>query len=247
MNSGFQPVVTENRSRSERIVSQIKNLMFEGKLKPGDKLPPERELAEVMNVSRTSVREAIKTLSAMGLVIIRKGHGVFIDEANLGTVINKVGDALILKKEEVEQLFEIRKVLETQAAHWTAERATDEEIGFINKLVSEAKEACRRPDMCADIITSHDTKFHNAVMEASHNSVLGMVMGGLLEALAKIRARTVMLPGRVTQSILDHEEIAKAISARDGNKASMAMYKHIESVEKSIKEQAIEADKEKNK
>ncbi|MFZ5648143.1 MAG: FadR/GntR family transcriptional regulator [Bacillota bacterium] len=236
MSNRFQPVVTESRSRSERIVSQIKSLMFEGKLKPGDKLPPERELAEIMNVSRTSVREAIKTLSAMGLVAIRKGHGVFVAEANLGTVINKVGDALILKKDEIEQLFEIRKVLETQAAHWAAERATEDEISYINRLVSEAKDACRHPDTCTDIITSHDTKFHNAVIDASHNNVLGMVMSGLLEALTRVRARTMRLPGRVAQSVLDHEAIAKAITSRDGNEASTAMYRHIESVEKSIKE-----------
>ena len=234
MSEKFQPVVTENKSRSERIVSQIKSLMFEGKLKPGDKLPPERELAEIMNVSRTSVREAIKTLSAMGLVVIRKGHGVFVEEANLGSVINKVGDALILKKEEIEQLFEIRKVLETQGAQWAAERATKEERLYIDRLVSEAKEACQHSDIRVEVITNHDTIFHNAVIEASHNNVLGMVMGGLMEALMKVRAKTMKVPGRVNQSIIDHEEIARAIMARDGKKASRAMYDHIESVEKSI-------------
>jgi len=234
MSDRFQPVVTENKSRSERIVSQIKSLMFEGKLNPGDKLPPERELAEIMNVSRTSVREAIKTLSAMGLVIIRKGHGVFVGEANLGSVINKVGDALILKKEEIEQLFEIRKVLETQAAQWAAERATEEERLYIDRLVSQAKDACQNSDTRAEVITNHDTIFHNAVIDASHNNVLGMVMGGLMEALMKVRAKTMQVPGRVSQSIIDHEEIARAIKSGDGKKASDAMLYHIESVEKSI-------------
>lgn len=236
MTGRFLPVVTENTSRSERIVSQIKSLMLEGKLKPGDKLPPERELAEVMNVSRTSVREAIKTLSAMGLVVIRKGHGVFVSEANLESVINRVGDALIIKKDEIEQLFEIRKVLETQAAHWAAERATGEEIQYINKLVLEAKAACDHPDTRTEVITNHDKMFHNAVIEASHNNVLAMINSGLLGALSKVRAKTMTLPGRVSQSILDHEEIARAIMARDGNRASKAMYDHIESVERSIKD-----------
>lgn len=240
MVNRFQPVVTENRSRSERIVSQIKRLMYDGKLQPGDKLPPERELAEIMNVSRTSVREAIKTLAAMGLVIIRKGHGVFVVEASLGTVINNVGDALVLKKEEVEQLFEIRKVLETQAAHWAAERATGEEIEYLYRLVAEAKAACKDPDTNMEIITTHDTTFHNAVIEASHNSVLGMVMSGLLGALAKVRARTMSLPGRVSQSILDHEEIVKAVMSREGKKASKAMLNHLESVERSINRIASE-------
>lgn len=236
MSDRFQPVVTENKSRSERIVSQIKSLMLEGKLKPGDKLPPERDLAEIMNVSRTSVREAIKTLSAMGLVVIRKGHGVFIGEANLESVINKVGDALIIKKNEIEHLFEVRKVLETQAAQWAAERATEDEINHIYKLVLEAKKASENPDAKVKAFTNHDKAFHNAVIEASHNNVLAMVNNGLLEALAKVRAKTMTVPGRLIQSVLDHEEIAKAIMARDGQRAGKTMYDHIESVERSIKD-----------
>lgn len=236
MPERFQPVVTENASRSERIVSQIKLLMLEGRLKPGDKLPPERELAEIMNVSRTSVREAIKTLSAMGLVIIRKGHGVFVGEVNLESVINRVSDALIIKKEELDQLFEIRKVLETNAARWAAERATKEEISYINGLVVEAKTACRKLDTKAEEITNFDKTFHSAVIEASHNSVLVLVNSGLLDALDKVRRKTVTVPGRLAQSILDHEEISRAIAARDGGRASEAMYTHIEGVEESIRE-----------
>jgi GntR family transcriptional repressor for pyruvate dehydrogenase complex len=209
--------------------------MHEGEIKPGDKLPPERELAELMNVSRTSVREAIKTLSAMGLVVIRKGHGVFVSEANLGAVINKMGDVLVLKKDEIEQLFEIRKVLETQAAQWAAERATNEELDDLKKLVEEAKAACKNQNALPEVITSHDTKFHNAVIKASHNVVLGLVMDGMLEALTKVREGTMRMPGRLIQSILDHEEIVKAIMKRDKVAAREAMYGHIESVEKSIK------------
>lgn len=235
MDVRFQPVVTENRNRSDRIVSQIKNLMFEDKIKPGDKLPPERELADLMNVSRTSVREAIKTLSAMGLVVIKKGHGVFVSGTDLGSVINKMGDALVLKKDEVEQLFELRKILETQAAQWAAERATAEEMQFLKKIVDEAKQACQSQDTNPEVVTNHDTRFHNAVIEASHNNVLGMVMIGMLEALTKVRLKAMQVPGRVVQSIIDHEEIVKAIMNRDGEAARKAMYSHIESVEISIK------------
>ncbi|MFZ5632160.1 MAG: FadR/GntR family transcriptional regulator [Bacillota bacterium] len=240
MRERFQPVVTENISRSERIVSQIKSLILEGKLKQGDKLPPERELAELMNVSRTSVREAIKTLSAMGLVIIRKGHGVFISEADLESVINRVGDALVIKKDEIEQLFEVRKILETQAAEWAAERATDEQILYINGLVSEAKAACEKTDTKVEVMTGYDRIFHNAVIEASQNNILAMLNNGLLEALNKVRAKTMRVPGRVAQSILDHEEIARAIVSRDGKRASKAMYTHIESVEQSIRDSELQ-------
>jgi len=235
MTEKFQPVVTENTSRSDRIVAQIKGLMLEGMLKPGEKLPPERELAELLNVSRTSVREAVKTLSAMGLLEIRKGHGVFVGEVNLGSMISRVGDALIIKKDELDQLFEIRKVLETHAAQWAAERSSQEEAAYISSLVLEARIACENT-ADADEIAGYDKKFHNAVIEASHNTVLVMVSSSLLGALARMRAKTVKVPGRLAQSILDHGEIARAILAKDGKRASQAMYDHIESVERSLLE-----------
>ena len=87
MENLFEPVVEEHHSRAQRIVAQLRRLMVEGKLKPGDRLPPERELARQLNVSRTSLREAVKILSAMGLLSIQQGRGVFVTEANMEALL----------------------------------------------------------------------------------------------------------------------------------------------------------------
>lgn len=228
---GFQPVVTEKTSRSERIVLQIRELIANGKLKPGDKLPPERELAGIFNVSRTSVREAIKTLATMGLIEIKKGHGVFVKEATLDSIINNVADALVLSKEEMKQLFEIRKVLETQAAAWAAERATEEEIEELMKMIKEVKSK-KKLDLA--LARDYDERFHTKIIRASHNNVLLKVMSGLFDVLDKVRTKTAIVPGRAAKSINDHEAIAIAISNRDAQKASEAMFQHIESVQKTM-------------
>lgn len=231
MEVGFQPVVTEKTSRSERIVLQIRELIASGKLKTGDKLPPERELAGIFNVSRTSVREAIKTLATMGLIEIKKGHGVFVREATLDSIINNVADALVLSKEEMKQLFEIRKVLETQAAAWAAERATEEEIEDIIQLIQEVKSQ-KKLDLA--LARDYDARFHTKIIMASHNNVLLKMMSGLFDVLDKVRTKTAIVPGRAAKSINDHEAIANAISERDAQKASEAMYKHIESVQQTM-------------
>lgn len=227
----LQPVVTEKTSRSERIVMQIRELIADGKLKTGDKLPPERELAGIFNVSRTSVREAIKTLATMGLVEIKKGHGVFIRQATLDSIISNVADALIVSKEEIKQLFEIRKVLETQAAAWAAERATDEEIKEILQIIQEVK-SLKKLDL--SLAMEYDARFHDKIIMASHNSVLLKMMSGLFDVLEKARTQTAIIPGRAAKSINDHEAIASAIARRDAKSASEAMYAHIESVQQTM-------------
>lgn len=231
----FEPVVLENQNRSQRIVAQIRDLISSGKLKPGDKLPSERELSARLNVSRVSLREAIKTLAAMGLVEVKRGQGVFIIEANIETVISQFAGMLVFKKDEVLQLFEVRKTLEVQAARWASERARPEEIDKLMQLVNEAKSHVRGSAVDYEVARRHDVLFHETIIEASQNIVLIRVMNSLLDIFEESRAKTLAIPGRAAKSIFDHERIAMAISRRDPEKASFEMYQHIEDVENSIR------------
>ncbi len=196
-------------------------------------MPPERELANIFNVSRTSVREAVRTLSAMGLVEIKKGYGVFILEANLDSIISNVAGSLILSQKEMKQLFEIRKVLETQAAAWAATRASEEEIQELQMIIFEVK-TLKTKKLDLALAREYDERFHTAIIKASHNEVLVKIMSGLFDVLGKIRTKTTIVPGRAAQSINDHEAIALAISERNASKAMQAMFEHIESVEKTM-------------
>lgn len=214
-------------------MDQIRDLMVSGKLQNGDKLPPERELADIFNVSRTSVREAIRTLATMGLVEVKKGHGVFVKEATLDSIFSNVVDVLVLNKKEMKQLFEIRKVLETQAAAWAAERASELEIAELNLLIEEVRSVNKQKFDIA-LARKYDEKFHTAIVKASHNDVLFKIMSGLFDSLDNVRIKTAIVPGRALMSINDHAAIASAISERNSEKAKQAMYEHIESVEKTM-------------
>lgn len=234
MKDCFYPVVDEKSSKSQKIVSQIRELFSDGKLKPGEKLPSERELAVVFNVSRTSVREAIRTMAALDLVEIKVGCGVFVKEAMLHSVMNNAAHTLVISQDEVRSLFEIRRLLETRAAAWAALRASKEEIADLASLVREARINVKSKKIDIDSASIYDKKFHSTVISISQNQVLVKIMSGIFDVLDRVRTRSATVPGRVAQSINDHEEIAEAIAARDPERAMEAMFVHIDSVEKSI-------------
>lgn len=234
MKDCFYPVVDEKSSKSQKIVSQIRQLFADGTLKPGEKLPSERELAIVFNVSRTSVREALRTMAALDLVEIKVGCGVFVKEAMLHSVMNNAAHTLVISQDEVRSLFEIRRVLETRAAAWAALRASEEEIAYLAGLVKEARISVKSKKNDIDTASIYDKRFHSTVLSISQNQVLVKIMSGIFDVLDRVRIRSATVPGRVAQSINDHEEIAEAIAARDPERAMEAMYVHIDSVEKSI-------------
>lgn len=233
MHSVFQPVVIERANKSQRIVTQIRQLVVDGRLKTGERLPPERELATLFNVSRTSVREAIKILAALDMVVIRKGSGVFVKEAMLDALLNNVVDTLVITRNEVRMIFEVRKVLETRAAAWAAQRASESEIADLTGLINEAR-ASKCLKLTAEEAVEHDKRFHSAIIKLSQNDVLGRILSGMFDVLDKVRLKTSALPGRAARSINDHGEIARAIAARDPEKAMEAMFNHLESVESTL-------------
>lgn len=233
LNEYFRPVVTERANKSQRIVTQIRQLLVDGKLKIGERLPPERELARVFNVSRTSVREAIKTLSGLDYVVIKKGSGVFVKEALLDSYIDSVAGTLIISRDEVSMIFEIRKVLETQAAAWASLRATETELEELAGLIKEVSSIDPKK-ISAGVAREYDKKFHSAIIRMSHNDVLARIISGMFDILDRIRLKTAELPGRAAQSINDHSAIVRAITLRDPEKASQAMYDHLESVETTL-------------
>ncbi|MCG8400753.1 MAG: FCD domain-containing protein [Firmicutes bacterium] len=231
MSYGFQTVGTEKTNCSETIVIQVTELMAAGKLKAGDKLPSERELAGIFNVSRTLARKAIKKLAGLGLAEIKKNHGVFVREVAPEAVNGNVAGALNMGGAETSQLFEIRKVLETQAAAWAAARATGEEIEALAQLVGEAK---AKPKLDLALVRDCDERFHDTIVKASHNIALYQMMSGLSVFMHKMRTKTVIIPGRAAQSVEDHQAIARAIGGRNAARASEAMYEHIKSVQDAM-------------
>ncbi|MHB1628688.1 MAG: FadR/GntR family transcriptional regulator [Bacilli bacterium] len=223
----FEPI-SDNIALSEKIIFQITDAIVKGELKPGGRLPTERELAEEFKVSRTAIRDAIKVLYGRGLVDVKHGVGIFIADQS-----NKLYDtaaAIVSAPSGLGELFEVRKVLESQAACWAAQRADASHLNRLRGIVAQAKEGAS--DL--EFLSEKDGQFHVAVAEASNNLVLVRIMWTILGLLTSAREASLQIPGRPLESLSQHERIIQAITDRDADAAREAMLTHLDSVESSV-------------
>ncbi|OQX06551.1 MAG: hypothetical protein BWK76_26080 [Desulfobulbaceae bacterium A2] len=223
----FKPIKT--KKIYEEIVEQIKHLMAGGELKPGDKLLPERNLAERLKVSRASVREAIRALEMMGFVEIRPGDGTFVRDSNADAIIQPLAMFLAVEKSSLLEMFELRCVFETASAGMAAERASEEEVAQIGSALEKMKESLNVQD--SEKGEEYDTAFHYAVAEATHNALLIRLFRTILEDFARAVSaarRQLYTEAQNPQKIIDqHTRIFEAIQSRDAARATDAMLEHL--------------------
>ena len=227
----FKPI-HDDEVLSHKIISQITDNVVQGRLKPGDKLPPERELAEQFRVSRTVIRDAVKTLAGRGLLQVKHGRGIFIAtaEESMAGCLEALSNMLGLQDTGVRDLFEVRKVLETRGAELAAEERRPQQLDRLRKIVEDAYQHLED----VPVLSKRDAQFHVAVAEASQNLVLMRIMLALLDLLAKVRLESLSIPGRGRLSLIEHEQIIEAIEAQDPYKARQAMLDHLNSVEEAV-------------
>jgi GntR family transcriptional regulator, transcriptional repressor for pyruvate dehydrogenase complex len=211
----------------EEIVRQVKAMIAEGKLKGGDRLPPERDLAEKFVVSRTSVREALRALESLGLVEIRPGEGTFVRQVSIDSLVEPLALLMVSQREAIGELFEARHLLEPSLAALAATRATPEEIQEMERILEEqAKEvAAGRTGL------AQDAQFHAAIGAAAHNRAITRIAHAIMDLLTQSREESLNTPGRPTRSHQDHRQVLAAITRRDAEGARKAMLDHIEAVE----------------
>ncbi|WP_273846780.1 FadR/GntR family transcriptional regulator [Rubrobacter calidifluminis] len=227
----FKPV-SDSRAYSEKIVSQITDAIVKGDLKPGDRMPTERDLAEQFGVSRTVVRDAVKTLAGRGILRVKQGAGIFVatpEEAMPGA-LSALSRMILVGGPALRDHFEVRKILETQAAEWAAERAKDHHLERLQQILNDAFRYENDPE----VLSERDARFHTGLAEASGNLVLVRVMLVLLDLLSASRRETLSIPGRARQSLEDHVRILEQVKARNPAGARQAMLDHLESVETSL-------------
>ena len=208
---------------------QIERLILK-KLKPGDKLPSERELAEMLGVSRSSIRDAIRGLELAGLVEPRQGAGTIVRETSTGSVVNPFANALERKKELVSELLDFRKMLEPPLAARAATHASVEEISEMEEILRRQEEKQR----AGEAAVAEDTEFHYSVAMASDNSVVIKVLDILMDLLRDTRERSLQVEGRGQKSLAGHRRILAAIRSHDAEAAKAAMRRHIEDVEEIV-------------
>jgi GntR family transcriptional repressor for pyruvate dehydrogenase complex len=209
------------------VASQIQRLISEGRVKPGDRLPPERELAEIFGVSRTSVRDAIRVLEMQGLVEPRQGEGTLVRQDPADGVIATLADSLAASKGFTADLFDMRRILEPPLARVAALRATGEDIVALEEIL-DAQEVRVRAD---EVAIAEDTAFHYRLAQVSKNQVIPKVMDVIMDLLAESRARSLQGIKRAEKSLEGHRQILEAVKHRDGQEAAERMRAHIEEIE----------------
>jgi len=213
----------------EEVAQQIERLILK-ELRPGDKLPPERELAEILRVSRSSVRDAIRGLELRGLVEPRQGAGTIVREPSAEPLANPFANALKRRREMVSELLDFRKMLEPPLAARAATHASADEISEMEEILQrqEAKQAQ------GDAAVAEDAEFHYSVALASGNSVVLKVIDIIMDLLRDTRERSLQVEGRPEKSLAGHRRILRAVKRHDAEAAKAAMRRHIEDVEEII-------------
>lgn len=213
----------------EDVARQIERLILK-KLRPGDKLPSERELAELLSVSRSSIRDAIRSLELAGMVEPRQGAGTIVREITANTVANPLANALKRKDEIMGELLDFRKILEPPLAARAATHASADEIEEMESILD--RQASKMRDGGSTV--GEDAEFHYAVAMASGNSVVLKVLDILMDLLRDTRERSLQVEGRPQKSLAGHQKILSAIKRHDAEAAKAAMRRHIEDVEEIV-------------
>lgn len=210
-------------------MSQIEGLLERGELRPGDQLPAERQLAEQLQVSRASVREALRSLELMGIVETRAGGGTFVREAT-ADALSRPLSSLIARGHGLEQVIEVRGLLEPAIAALAAGRITAEELAELRDILAaqQAKVKAGQP------YAEEDTRFHELIGQASRNELLVTMLGVIWDVLRTSREEWLQTNTRAHASLDAHRRILAALEARDGEAARSAAAQHIRAVGEGI-------------
>jgi GntR family transcriptional repressor for pyruvate dehydrogenase complex len=218
-------------SRTQQVREQLEASIERGDYKPGDRLPSERELVELLGVSRVSVREAIRSLEAVGLVEVQHGRGCFVTSSRSDSYASSFSHWLAVHRDEVLELLKVRGALDELAAELAAAAKDAAEPGRLREL-----NATFRATDPADVETlvARDVAFHDAIAEASGSPLLADLLRDLHETFNESRKATLQPSGRPAASAREHDAIVSAIEAGDPRAARTAVAKHLASVRSSL-------------
>jgi GntR family transcriptional regulator, transcriptional repressor for pyruvate dehydrogenase complex len=211
----------------DQIAARVIALITERHLKAGDRLPPERELAQAMGVSRSSLREALRALSLLGVTEMRQGDGTYLTALDPDALMRPFGLVLALSDGQLQELFEARRVIEPGLAALAAERIDEPTLDALRTCVHDSAAAVGDEEA----FMRADLELHGLIARAASNSILWHVIGSISGMGVASRRRTTSLPGVQSQSVEDHRAIVAALEARDPEAAAAAMLCHLENVQ----------------
>ena len=225
----FKPIKQEKLS--VKIANQIKALIVDGELMPGDPLPPERELMGLLNVSRPSIREALKSLVGMGFLETSKGNRTVVKSLAAGSIMEPLNYLLKDDITIVFQLLEVRKAIEAWNAYYAAKRATPEDITQLEESVDSMKRHLRQEDFNPE---TDDADFHLAISEATHNKIQTHIMFTIYDIL-KNTIGQYYSNFDLEKIYQQHLAVATAIKKKDSEEARSKILEHLDYVESRVK------------
>jgi len=223
---------TAKREAAKQAVDRLRDLILQGQFSAGERLPPERVLARELGVSRSTLREAIRALVVMNVLVSRHGDGTYVSSLEPDLLAEPFELMVSLSDESLFHLFEVRRVLETACAGLAAERISDEEFAEFDRILEHSEAARDDPEELLD----RDVELHTAIVRATRNPLLIRIMSGVGALALAGRRRTIGLPGVADRSLADHARIVTALRRRSPETARAAMAAHLEHVEESFRE-----------
>ena len=222
----------KNKILAQSIADDIMSMItVEKRFTAGDKLPNENDFSSELGVSRNTLREAIRILNTYGILEIQRGKGTFITDAAVSGTAKKDLDSMSFAMVDIKDLFEIRLILEPEAAYLAAERGTEREIHRIVELSKEIEARIRNHEDR----TKEEHAFHTSIARATHNKFMNNMIPILYEAILKGVVLSIAHGRAVEETIVDHSMIADFLLERDANGAKEAMKIHIRHAIRSMK------------
>lgn len=213
----------------EDVIEKIKNK----DLRPGDKLPNEKEMAEEFGVSRISLREALRFLSAKGLVVTRHGEGSFINEYDPNLIAETFYNFSLLTDNPITEMLELRKIMEMEAAKLCAKNATEEEIKEIEEYKNLREAECEKGENF-DMRFEYDRLFHLSIAKASHNHIFFKFIETIHLTIELHQREYTKNLENIKHTTSFHNKICKALKKRDAETAGQMMYAHLEEIETEV-------------
>lgn len=226
----------------EQAVDQIRNLIRSGELEPGEKLPTEMELGRLLDVGRSSVREALRVLEAEGLVEVRRGSGTYVSTAQkLSNHNGELAQWLHNREQTLEQVLEVRESIEGLTAALAASRASKEQLEKMSALVSEFNQKIKDinedtsfSENLFDELARLDAAFHLEISNASGNDIAAEIINHILPAFNQSNKTVIYLYRKALLADKEHLRILQAIQAGDKDLAEKTMRQHIQRVRKDV-------------
>jgi len=228
---------------SEQVAVQVVRMIAAGKWKPGEKLPSELDLCQAFNIGRSTLREALKSLAFVGMVRMRAGEGTFVADGPSKLMDRMLTRGLLHTEKDVSDLWETRMVLETELAALCAQRATDEDLASLDRLVSEMQRSVARG---GEGFQELDVEFHLTIATCSKNQVLAQLLRTIRDLVQELIIKTQQIPGAPELAYAQHRAILEALKQHKLRKARSAMRTHLRAFERRFRilAQASESDSE---